>query len=257
MIFDESSFFDGKRDQQPLLLSQQEVLDEETEEETDVEAVEDNADFEEEEAARSDDLDEEGDYRKAVELEYAYLPTPPPTQEEDLEAVFQSVFRLDLRGGKAPLEGLPDCLLSLLREAKEGIGPDTKEDQFLPYFDRFSDFYPMPIEDGSHGAFTAGQLFKPQLSARKKDHLALHEEMGSFEEVLKEKARGKQVLSSIAAEFDLELDQIDAVNAFVNCLLEEEEVVYMRLLPGFQQPGKVLRLRKALYGLRRSPLLWQ
>ncbi|KAM4059763.1 reverse transcriptase (RNA-dependent DNA polymerase) [Hirsutella rhossiliensis] len=108
VIFDEFSFFDGKRDQQPLLhsqrqliqkiqippsqQSQEEVLDEETEEETDVEAVEDNADFEEEEeekAARSDDLDEEGDYRKAVELEYAYLPTPPLTeQEEDLEAAF-------------------------------------------------------------------------------------------------------------------------------------------------------------------------
>ncbi|KAM4064397.1 hypothetical protein HRG_012718 [Hirsutella rhossiliensis] len=73
----------------------------------------------------------------------------------------------------------------------------------------------------------SGRLFKPQLSARKKqlekhpfrdqffqaqkDHLASHEEMGSFEEVLKEKARGKQ------------LEQIDAVNAFVNCLLEEEE----------------------------------
>ncbi|KAM4066269.1 reverse transcriptase (RNA-dependent DNA polymerase) [Hirsutella rhossiliensis] len=62
---------------------------------------------------------------------------------------------------------------------------------------------------------------------------------------------------AIAAEFDLELDQMDAVNAFINCPLEEEEVVYMRLPPGFQKPGKVLRLRKALYGLRRSPLLWQ
>jgi hypothetical protein len=27
--------------------------------------------------------------------------------------------------------------------------------------------------------------------------------------------------------------------------------------PGFEKPNKVIRLRKALYGLRRSPLLWQ
>jgi len=36
-----------------------------------------------------------------------------------------------------------------------------------------------------------------------------------------------------------------------------DEVVYMRLPPGYTEPGKVLRLNKALYGLRRSPLLWQ
>ncbi|XP_044721150.1 reverse transcriptase (RNA-dependent DNA polymerase) domain-containing protein [Hirsutella rhossiliensis] len=66
-----------------------------------------------------------------------------------------------------------------------------------------------------------------------------------------------RTLMAIAAEYDLELDQMDAVNAFVNCPLEEEEVVFMRMPPGFQKPGKVLRLRKALYGLRRSPLLWQ
>ncbi|KAM4062028.1 hypothetical protein HRG_013514 [Hirsutella rhossiliensis] len=105
---------------------------------------------------------------------------------------------------KSPLE-----LFTKKRASLAHLRPDTKEDQFLPYFDRFSDFYPTPIEDGSHGAFTAGRLFKPQLSARKKDHLASHEEMGSFEEVLKEKARGKQVLGC----------------------------------------------KKALYGLRRSPLL--
>ncbi|KAM4059014.1 hypothetical protein HRG_014090 [Hirsutella rhossiliensis] len=54
--------------------------------------------------------------------------------------------------------------------------------------------------------------FRDQFFQAQKDHLASHEEMGSFEE----------------------LDQIDAVNAFVNCPLEEEEVVYMRLPPGFQ-----------------------
>src|SRR5438270_3901259 len=31
----------------------------------------------------------------------------------------------------------------------------------------------------------------------------------------------------------------------------------MRLPPGFGQPNRVAKLNKALYGLRRSPLLWQ
>jgi len=57
------------------------------------------------------------------------------------------------------------------------------------------------------------------------------------------------------AKFDLETLQIDAVNAFVHADLDK--VVYMRLPPGYTEPGKVLRLNKALYGLRRSPLLWQ
>jgi hypothetical protein len=66
-----------------------------------------------------------------------------------------------------------------------------------------------------------------------------------------------RTLMAITAKFDLETTQIDAVNAFVHCDLDE--VVYMKLPPGFNKgkTDKVLRLRKALYGLRRSPLLWQ
>lgn len=64
-----------------------------------------------------------------------------------------------------------------------------------------------------------------------------------------------RALMAIAAEHDLELEQMDAVNAFVNC--ELDETVYMKMPPGYEKYGKVLRLRKALYGLRRSPLLWQ
>ncbi|RYP27788.1 hypothetical protein DL768_011233 [Monosporascus sp. mg162] len=60
---------------------------------------------------------------------------------------------------------------------------------------------------------------------------------------------------AIAAKFDLELTQLDAINAFVHSDLDEE--VFMKMPPGFTKEGKVLRLRKALYGLRRSPLLWQ
>jgi hypothetical protein len=62
-------------------------------------------------------------------------------------------------------------------------------------------------------------------------------------------------LMAMTARFDLKTRQLDAVNAFVNCDLDK--VVYIRLPPGFEKPGKVLLLKKALYRLRRSPLLWQ
>ena len=62
---------------------------------------------------------------------------------------------------------------------------------------------------------------------------------------------------AITTKFDLETTQIDAVNAFV--YYDLDKVVYMKLPPGFNngKKDKVLRLRKALYGLRRLPLLWQ
>lgn len=64
-----------------------------------------------------------------------------------------------------------------------------------------------------------------------------------------------RTLMAITAKFDLETIQMDAVNAFVHCDLDE--IVYMKMPPGYAKPGRVLRLQKALYGLRRSPLLWQ
>jgi hypothetical protein len=60
---------------------------------------------------------------------------------------------------------------------------------------------------------------------------------------------------AIAAKFDLELIQFDVVNAFVNAVLPNP--VFMTLPPSYRTLGKVLRLNKALYGLRMSPLLWQ
>ena len=64
-----------------------------------------------------------------------------------------------------------------------------------------------------------------------------------------------RTLMAITAKFDLETQQMDAVNAFVHCPLDE--TVFMKFPPGYEKPNKVIRLRKALYGLRRSPLLWQ
>ncbi|KJZ70650.1 hypothetical protein HIM_09970 [Hirsutella minnesotensis 3608] len=66
--------------------------------------------------------------------------------------------------------------------------------------------------------------------------------------------RSFRTLMAISARFDLELIQYDAVNAFVNANLDEE--VYMKMPPGHRRQGTLLRLVKALYGLRKSPLLW-
>jgi hypothetical protein len=62
-------------------------------------------------------------------------------------------------------------------------------------------------------------------------------------------------VTSLRAKFDLETPQLDAGNAFVHAVLDE--LVYTRPPPGFTEPGRVLKLDKALYGLRRSPTLWQ
>jgi hypothetical protein len=53
------------------------------------------------------------------------------------------------------------------------------------------------------------------------------------------------------------MTQIDTVNAFVH--YNFNKVVYIRLPPGFNKGkiNKVLYLRKALYKLQQSPLLWQ
>ena len=54
---------------------------------------------------------------------------------------------------------------------------------------------------------------------------------------------------AITIKFNLEIIQIDIVNAFIYC--DINKVVYIKLPPGFSKgkTDKVLRLRKALYGL--------
>lgn len=83
------------------------------------------------------------------------------------------------------------------------------------------------------------------------------QQKGDMEETYAATLAGRsfRTVMAIAARFNLELIQYDAVNAFVNATLEKE--VYMRMPPGYRKPGHVLLLRKALYGLRESPLLWQ
>lgn len=59
----------------------------------------------------------------------------------------------------------------------------------------------------------------------------------------------------IAARFDFEMIQFDVVNAFVHADLPYD--IFMRFPPGFERQDTILLLKKALYGLRESPLLWQ
>ena len=62
------------------------------------------------------------------------------------------------------------------------------------------------------------------------------------------------ILLAVITRWDLEARQLDAVNAFPNAKLDE--VVYIELPDGFKIQGKIAFLFQALYGLRRSPLLW-
>src|SRR3954453_7717216 len=62
-------------------------------------------------------------------------------------------------------------------------------------------------------------------------------------------------LMALTAAFDLTAEQLDAVNAFLNAKLDEEIFCYYP--EGFEgDPNSCLRLLRALYGLKRSPLLW-
>jgi hypothetical protein len=63
-----------------------------------------------------------------------------------------------------------------------------------------------------------------------------------------------RALMAIAAYFDLDIYQFDAINAFTNTYLDED--VFVRFPDGFSVQGKCLKLIKALYRLPRSPLLW-
>ncbi|KAJ5827623.1 hypothetical protein N7447_001845 [Penicillium robsamsonii] len=68
-------------------------------------------------------------------------------------------------------------------------------------------------------------------------------------------ARTARMIFALVAAFDLNLRQRDAVTAFLNSKLEQE--TYSHMPEGFQIPGKCWKLRRALYGLRISPRLWQ
>src|SRR5687768_2713464 len=53
---------------------------------------------------------------------------------------------------------------------------------------------------------------------------------------------------------DYELDQLDVPSAFLNA--EPEEDVYMEMPECYGEDGMVLRLNKAIYGLKQGPRNW-
>jgi Reverse transcriptase (RNA-dependent DNA polymerase) len=63
-----------------------------------------------------------------------------------------------------------------------------------------------------------------------------------------------RALMAIAAAFNLEIQQYDAVNAFVNSKLNED--IYCYSPEGFERQGSCWHLLRAFYGLKQSPLLW-
>jgi len=70
-------------------------------------------------------------------------------------------------------------------------------------------------------------------------------------------AKSFRTAMAIAARFDLEIQQYDVVNAFVNAKREESsEPVFCSLPEGFRLPGKCVKINRALYGMRDSPSLW-
>lgn len=66
-----------------------------------------------------------------------------------------------------------------------------------------------------------------------------------------------RMLFAIAAEKQLHMHQVDISNAYLNSKLQED--VYMRQPENFvdkQHPNKVLKLQKAIYGLKQSGRAW-
>jgi hypothetical protein len=60
-----------------------------------------------------------------------------------------------------------------------------------------------------------------------------------------------KVLLALVTALDLECNQADVVTAFLNGSLDDDEHIWIRL-----PNGRIVKLGKALYGLRRSPRLW-
>ncbi|KAG8972950.1 hypothetical protein FRC05_009366 [Tulasnella sp. 425] len=67
-----------------------------------------------------------------------------------------------------------------------------------------------------------------------------------------------RTILALAAIEDMEVESIDISNAYLNGVLPENEVVYMRQPEGFQSKDDdwVCRLRKGLYGLKQSGHFW-
>jgi hypothetical protein len=64
------------------------------------------------------------------------------------------------------------------------------------------------------------------------------------------------VLLALTAFYNLECEQIDIITAYLNAHLTDDDVVLLRLPPGCKGHKTVVRLRRGMYRLRQSALLW-
>ena len=69
-------------------------------------------------------------------------------------------------------------------------------------------------------------------------------------------AKSFRTAMAIAAERNLEIRQFDVVGAFLNARITAENPVICEMPDGFRKEGMSVKLNRALYGLRDSPLLW-
>ena len=66
-----------------------------------------------------------------------------------------------------------------------------------------------------------------------------------------------KLIFSKAALKDLELEQMNMVTTFLNSLVEDSLVVYIKQPPGYKKGNdQVCLLLKTLYGLKQSPHQW-
>src|ERR1700733_3648096 len=63
-----------------------------------------------------------------------------------------------------------------------------------------------------------------------------------------------RLLMALAAQYDLDIDQMDVTTAFLHPELDEE--IYMELQRGFRLNGKTCRLKKSIYGLKQASRAW-
>lgn len=63
-----------------------------------------------------------------------------------------------------------------------------------------------------------------------------------------------RIMLSVANHFDLHVQQMDVKSAFLNGNLREE--IYMHRPEGFKNDNLVLKLNKAIYGLKRASRMW-
>jgi hypothetical protein len=63
-----------------------------------------------------------------------------------------------------------------------------------------------------------------------------------------------RILLAIANKYKLSLHQMDVKSAFLYSEIDEE--VYLKKPEGLKKDGKVLKLKKSLYGLKKAPKMW-